>query len=96
MHLKLEHDHPHGDDGWGTVVVKRLLPWASAGGDEDTAAYAARIGLELDPGRLRALALYYWLDRAAYQLSTYPQRREQPAWLRGNVDGVLRHVEAFR
>jgi aminoglycoside phosphotransferase (APT) family kinase protein len=88
--FRLNAQHPHSDLDWGRVLVERLLPELRTGGDIETRAFCARIGIEPEPRRLEALAAAYWLDRVAYQLGTYAERRLQPLFLAGNVDLVAR------
>jgi phosphotransferase family enzyme len=92
LHLRLTAEEPHRDDDWGSAIVRRLLPWARAGGDTVSAAYAARIGFEPSPQELEGLVAGYWLGRAGYQLAMYGERHEQPRWFDRNVALVLRNL----
>ena len=65
--------------------IRKHLP----GGDLTVAQYCGRIGLDADEDVLEALAVAYWLDRAAYILETHRQRRTEPRWLERNVEDVL-------
>jgi hypothetical protein len=81
---------PHHDLEWGLVIAERALPLARAGGDEPLRSFAARVGVKPDPALLEALVIGYWLDRLAYQLSTYAERRRQPLFLENNALAVVR------
>ena len=73
----------------GPALVEHLLPWASAGGDEQSRGYASRLGLDVSTSRLEAFVIAYWLDRVAHELGSYADRTERPVWMRENVDLVL-------
>jgi Phosphotransferase enzyme family len=75
--------------GWGRAIVEHLLPACRAGGDALTRRYLAQTGRDLRPSELEALALAYWLDRAASQLTAHVGRLGDRAWLAANVDLVL-------
>ena len=90
LHLRLMSDRSHPDPAWGARIVRRLLPWARSGGDDRAREYCRRIGVDPAPRVLEALVVAYWLERSAYQLEVHAHRREQPAWLAGNVDLVIR------
>ena len=70
--------------------MRALLPWARAGGDRLTRDYCHRLGIEVDPPALEALAVAYWLDRAAYRLRTFGERRHDRGWRAANVEAVIR------
>jgi hypothetical protein len=72
----------------GEDVVHSLLPWARAGGDGPTRAFAAELGFDVTPTLLEALVAAYWLDYVAYQLRLYVDRARRPRWLRENVTNV--------
>ena len=91
LHLMHSGDGNRNDLEWGPSLVDELLPWAERGGDETSAEYCERLGLEMTPETLRRFVIAYWLDRAAFQLRTYP-RRSQSAWLRLNIDHVVAAV----
>ena len=80
------------DVDWGPRLVQRLLPWAHAGGDDVARSYCQRLGFSLDPTRLEALALAYWLDYVSSQLRSHAYRLAQPRWLERNISLVLRVV----
>ena len=84
--------HLPADRDWGLTVVKHLLPWARAGGDELTRGFCRRLVVEPTPALLEALSVAYWLERLAYQISTYADRTERKVWLERNVDEVLQAV----
>jgi aminoglycoside phosphotransferase (APT) family kinase protein len=76
----------------GPALVEHLLPWASAGGDEQSRGYASRLGIEVSASRLEAFVIAYWLDRVAHELGSYADRTERPVWMRQNVDFVLEAI----
>jgi aminoglycoside phosphotransferase (APT) family kinase protein len=92
LHLELTRTPYGADERWGRAVLDRLLPLARAGGDETVAGYCRGVGVTPDPSLLEALVLAYWLEYAAYQLRTHPDRRTDRAWVRGNVELILREV----
>ena len=92
LHLRHMSKHRPPDRDWGLTVVRGLLPWARAGGDELTRGFCRRLGVQPSPALLEALAVAYWLERLGYQLSTYADRTERPVWLERNVDEVLRAI----
>jgi len=89
LHLRHTNEQRPADLDWGPTLVEHLLPWARAGGDEPTREYCRRAGIEPLPERLEALVAAYWLDRVAYQLSTYADRAVRRLWLERNVAHVL-------
>jgi len=94
LHLRHMGKYLPPDRDWGLTIVQGLLPWARDGGDELTRGFCRRLGIEPTEARLEALALAYWLERLAYQLSTYADRTERPVWVERNVDVVVRAVAA--
>ncbi len=80
------------DLGWGPAIASHLLPWARDGGDETARDHCARVGIDPDPALLERLAVAYWLDRAAAQLSTHAEYWEDRAWIEANVAAVARAV----
>ena len=90
LHLRHMGKYLPPDRDWGLTVVRGLLPWARAGGDELTRGFCRRLGVQPSPALLEALAVAYWLERLGYQLSTYADRTERRVWLERNVDEVLR------
>lgn len=97
LHFRLHAEDPPTDVHWGRAVVERLLPWAEVGGDAQATAYLKRVGLPVADARVHVeLVLAYWLERAAYQLSTHPIRHRQPHWIAANVDDVLEVATARR
>ena len=73
----------------GVAVVEHLLPWARNGGDDVVRSYARRVGLELDPARLEALVLAFWLDYVSQELRKYGDRAGRPVWMRDNISVVV-------
>lgn len=74
--------------GWiGPAILRQLLPWTRTG--DGAAAYCREIGFSIRAGTLEALALAYWLERAALELERYADRSRDPAWIRRNVDDVI-------
>ena len=90
LHLRHMNEQRPADLDWGPTLVEHLLPWARAGGDEPAREYCRRVGIEPTPERLEGLVAAYWLERLAYQLSTYADRSVRPRWLERNVTHVLR------
>jgi hypothetical protein len=90
LHLLLVDARRPSATTWGPALVDHLLPWAARGGDEVSARYGAAIGVEPAPALLRSLAAAYWLERAAFQLTTFADRRRRPAWLEANLRTPLR------
>ena len=90
FHLLHLAQYPLGDEDWGQSLVRHLFPSARAGGGATVREYCTRVGVEPDGRLLEALAVAYWLDRAAYILQTHRQRRTEARWLARNVDEVLR------
>jgi hypothetical protein len=94
LHLRLTSFTEMGETDWGPVLVRHLLPWAQAGGDESTLAYCRRTDVEGTPGRLQDLVCAYWLDYASGQLRTHPRRRHQRRWRERNVALVVTALTA--
>ena len=78
-----------GSRYFGRTLHDYLLPWARAGGDDLSRDYCRRLDLDVGAAELEALAIAYWLDRAARELETYADRVRRPAWLRANVLDVV-------
>jgi aminoglycoside phosphotransferase (APT) family kinase protein len=95
IHVRHMSKHPVADRDWGPTIVAGLLPWVAAGGDNVARAYCRRIGLEPSSAQLAALATAYWLERLAYQLRTFADRRRRPVWRERNVDLVLDALARF-
>jgi hypothetical protein len=95
LHLELHAERPVTPGRWGTAVAERLLPWARAGGSELARSYCERIGLKPTASLFVHLALAYWLNRLAFELGTYSDRRLRRRWMRNNVEHVLREGEAL-
>jgi hypothetical protein len=93
LHL-LSRGSEVADLDWGRLVVRRLLPWARAGGDGLVRDYSRRAGLTVTSTELEALAIAYWLDFVTYQLRVHEHRLAQPRWLERSVHLVLRGVDA--
>jgi hypothetical protein len=89
MHLRATQALRPGGHSWGRAVVESLLPCAERGGDRHVERYAAALGVPADPGTLRALVTAYWLTWLDYQLTHYELRRQEPRWVRGNIDLVV-------
>ena len=90
LHLRHMNEQRPADLDWGPTLIEHLLPWARAGGDGLAREYCLRVGIEPTPERLEGLVAAYWLERLAYQLSTYADRSVRPRWLERNVTHVLR------
>jgi hypothetical protein len=73
----------------GPALVEHLLPWARAGGDDYSRAYARRIGIEPSTHELEIFVLAFWLDRIGHELGVYADRVERPVWIEQNVSVVL-------
>jgi Phosphotransferase enzyme family len=76
----------------GPALVEHLLPWAWAGGDDYSRAYARRIGIEVNADQLEAFVIAYWLDRIGHEVGSYADRIERPVWMQQNVDFVLEAI----
>jgi hypothetical protein len=61
--------------------------WPRLDTDVNLAAYFERIGFRADARVLRRLALAFWLERVDWVIT---RSGADPAWLRRNVEGVLR------
>jgi hypothetical protein len=92
LHLRHMSDQRPADNDWGPLLVERLLPRAESG-DPTILDYCSRVGIDADADVVRSLVFAYWLGHAAYQLRSHPHRRDQPAWLAGNVEHVLHAAE---
>lgn len=79
------------DEGRGvtSLVGRRLLPWARAGGDATVRRYCQRLGVHLTPALLERLVLAFWLDCLARELEKCGDRGGSPQWAILNVDPVL-------
>ena len=77
---------------FGPALVEYLLPWAWDGGDDDSRAYAKRLGIEVNADQLEAFVIAYWLDRIGHELGSYADRIERPVWMQQNVDFVLEAI----
>ena len=73
---------------WGDAFVKRVLPWARAGGDAVSRRLCASLDLSPSPELLELLAWAYWLRRASTMLEAPCDRRDDMRW----VDRCIRHV----
>ena len=90
LHLRHMNAQRPADLDWGPTLVEHLLPWARGGADEPAREYCRRVGVEPHADRLEGLVATYWLERVAYQLSSYADRTVRPRWLERNVTLVLR------
>jgi hypothetical protein len=90
LHFHVSRRVPRGSQQWGREVVTELVEDATG---DDLEAYASSIGFRLDEERRRALVLAYWINRLAYQVTTYADRVDRPVWLEQNVDLVLRALQ---
>jgi aminoglycoside phosphotransferase (APT) family kinase protein len=95
FHLLHLAQYPLGDEDWGPSLVRHLFPSARAGASATVQEYCARVGVAPDGSLLEALAVAYWLDRAAYILRTHRQRRAEPRWLESNIDHVLESLRGL-
>ena len=93
LHLLLTRTPYGSDERWGRAVLDRLLPLARTGGDDAVRRYCEGVGLDPEPELLEPLVLAYWLEYAAYQLRTHPDRRTDRGWIEGNLELVLREAE---
>jgi Phosphotransferase enzyme family len=71
---------------WGEELVREFLPRISANESELLRSYLERLDLKIPTRLLSAFVAAYWLERVAYQLSTYVERSRQPMWLEANVE----------
>ncbi len=90
LHLTVASRWGRTENAWGPAIVGDLLPWARGGGDDLVRGYCRRVGLEPDPELLERLAIAYWLERAAAQLSAHAERWEDREWIEANVAAVAR------
>jgi aminoglycoside phosphotransferase (APT) family kinase protein len=93
IHFKL-YSQRLGSEDWGHAIVRDVLPWARAGGDEAVRGYCGRIGLELG-SRLPMFVAAHWLDHVAYQLRTYADRPTRRRWVKRNVTDVVDALLAY-
>ena len=89
LHLRATAEQARRRGHLGPVIVDHLLPWARAGGDAAEHAFAARVGVELEPALLSVLVAAYWLDFLARDLRKWADRAEREPWLHENVDRVV-------
>ena len=73
-------------DMWST------RPWREPDFLRSTSTYWRALDLEPTPDDLDAIALAWWASWVAQSLSRHPGRASQPAWVRGNVERVLRDL----
>jgi hypothetical protein len=76
--------------GWGKPLVREFLPSFSASDNHVMRSYLERVDLDITASQLAALIAAYWLERVAYQLSTYFERVRAPVWMESNVEYPLR------
>lgn len=89
LHLLLSAHQERTRAYLGQALVDHLMPRLRSGADDVVARYLRRIGLELSPDRLDQLAVAYWLDRMALEVSHFADRARRPVWMRRNVDEVV-------
>jgi hypothetical protein len=94
VHLELNAVRPPSPERWGPALINRLFPWARAGGGELARSYSEQIGLTLSPTLLVDLVVAYWLNRLAFEIGTYSDRRLRRPWMKNNVELVLREAIA--
>jgi peptidoglycan/xylan/chitin deacetylase (PgdA/CDA1 family) len=75
---------------WGEPLVREFLPSFSASDNHLRHSYLERIDLDITARQSAALIAAYWLERVAYQLSTYSERLRLPMWMESNVERPLR------
>jgi Phosphotransferase enzyme family len=75
---------------WGKPLVREFLPSFSASDNHLMRSYLERVDLDITASQLAALIAAYWLERVAYQLSTYFERLRLPVWMESNVEYPLR------
>jgi peptidoglycan/xylan/chitin deacetylase (PgdA/CDA1 family) len=75
---------------WGEPLVREFLPSFSASDNHLMHSYLERVDLDITASELTALIAAYWLERVAYQLSTYFERLRLPMWMESNVEYPLR------
>lgn len=86
LHFVVAGRVPRGSRRWGAEVVAELQRETPS---PLVQRYADAIGVDVDLERLRGLVLAYWIDRLAFQLTTYGDRMQRPRWLELNVDLVV-------
>lgn len=96
LHLRFTSLVDTADIDWGPMLARHLLRGGGVARDEAIQTYAARLDLDARPDRVRALVIAYWLDYAAWQLRTHPQRRWQARWIERNIEGVLGEITRGR
>jgi hypothetical protein len=94
LHLLLSAHRERTREYLGAALTGHLLPWLRAGGDEVVRGYLSRLGIEPRPELLERLAIAYWLDRMALEVSQFADRAGRPVWLRRNVDDVAAALAA--
>lgn len=93
LHFRHLSEYSASDLDWGPTLVSSLLP-SIRNGDQIVREYCRRVGIELCRRELTALVSAYWLDRVAYQLTSFADRAQQPLWLARNVEFVLDRLTA--
>jgi aminoglycoside phosphotransferase (APT) family kinase protein len=88
LHLRHLSECSVSDLDWGPALLSSLLP-SIRRGDEVVSDYCQGLGIDPSPSQLEALVAAYWLDRVAYQLTTFADRSERPLWIERNVELVL-------
>jgi aminoglycoside phosphotransferase (APT) family kinase protein len=92
IHLRLTALRWRTREYMGEGIVRQLVPWARAGGDELTRSYCRQAEISLVPGHLEALVMAYWLLYVARDLTTYADRTRRPEWMERNVETLARAV----
>lgn len=77
------------DIDWGPALLRDLLSWARAGGDDVVRTYCQRIGLKIDAKRFQAFAMAYWLDYVCDRLQTRAHQLAEPLSPERNISLVL-------
>lgn len=90
IHFVVAGRVPRGSRRWGAEVATEL---ARPVPSPFVARYADAIDEPLDDRRARGLVLAYWIDRLAFQITTYGDRTHRPRWLEQNIDVVVSAVE---
>lgn len=96
LHLRVNIEASRTGSHLGEAVVRFLVPWARAGGDDLLRRYSECTGLVLQTEQLEAATIAYWLDFTASELDSYADRSERLVWVEKNVALVVRSLLAGR